>query len=68
VKLAWVTQVSRLPNGNTLVVNCHAGPDQPQVVEVTPDKKVAWSFKDFEHFGNATPVALVMDGEGKVVR
>jgi hypothetical protein len=58
VRLAWVTMVERLPNGNTWIVNCHAGPDNPQVIEVSPDKKVVWSFKDFERFGNALPVAL----------
>lgn len=61
VKLAWVTQVSRLANGNTVIVNCHAGPDQPQILEVTPGKKVVWSFHDFKNFGDATPVALVLD-------
>jgi outer membrane protein assembly factor BamB len=60
VKLAWVTMVDRLANGNTLVVNCHAGPENPQMVEVTPDKKLVWTFKDFETFGNALPVARVM--------
>jgi outer membrane protein assembly factor BamB len=60
VTLAWVTMVDRLPSGNTLVVNCHAGPTNPQIIEVTPDKKVVWSFKDFDHFGNALPVALLL--------
>ena len=60
VTLAWVTMVDRLPNGNTLVVNCHAGPANPQIIEVTPDKKLVWSFKDFDHFGNALPVARLM--------
>jgi ecotin len=50
--------VDRLPNGNTWIVNCHAGPENPQILEVTPDKKVVWSFKDFERFGNALPVAI----------
>jgi outer membrane protein assembly factor BamB len=63
VKLAWVTMVERLPNDNTLVVNCHAGPDNPQIIEVTPEKKVVWTFKDFEHFGNALPVARVLPAE-----
>ena len=58
VTLAWITMVDRLDNGNTWVVNCHAGPENPQVLEVTPDKKLAWSFKDFERFGNALPVAV----------
>jgi uncharacterized sulfatase len=61
ITLAWVTQVRRLPNGNTLVVNCHAGPDNPQIIEVTPDKKVVWTFTDFTTFGNALPVAVVLD-------
>ncbi len=57
VTLAWVTLTERLPNGNTFVVNCHAGPDQPQLIEVTPAKTVAWSLKDFRNFGNALPIA-----------
>jgi outer membrane protein assembly factor BamB len=61
IKLAWVTMVERMPSGNTLVVNCHAGPENPQVFEVTPQKKVVWTFKDFKHFGNALPVARVID-------
>jgi outer membrane protein assembly factor BamB len=61
VTLAWVTQVRRLPNGNTLLVNCHAGPTNPQIIEVTPDKQVAWTFKDFKTFGNSLPVAVVFD-------
>ena len=61
ITLAWVTQVSRLPNGNTLLVNCHAGPDNPQIIEVTPEKQVVWTFKDFTTFGNSLPVAVVLD-------
>lgn len=61
ITLAWVTQVARLPGGNTLLVNCHAGPGNPQIIEVTPDKQVAWTFKDFKTFGNALPVAVVLD-------
>ena len=67
-KLAWVTQVARLENGNTIIVNCHAGPNNPQIVEVTPEKKIVWSFKDFEVFGNAMPVAQVLDIKGDVIR
>jgi len=58
VTLAWITMVERLENGNTWIVNCHAGPENPQVLEVSADKKVVWSFKDFDRFGNALPVAL----------
>lgn len=61
ITLAWVTQVECRPDGNTLIVNCHAGPAQPQIVEVTPDKRVVWTFKDFTTFGNSLPVAVVLD-------
>ena len=51
----------RLANGNTLFVNCHAGPDNPQIIEVTPAKQVVWTFKDFTTFGDALPVAVVLE-------
>jgi hypothetical protein len=60
ITLAWVTRVERLPNGNTMIGNCHAGPDNPQFIEVTPEKKVVWTFKDFTNFGNSTPVQAVL--------
>jgi hypothetical protein len=60
ITLAWVTRVERLPNGNTLIGNCHAGPDSPQFIEVTPDRNVIWSWKDFDKFGNSTPVQAVL--------
>ncbi len=60
ITLAWVTRVERLPNGNTILGNCHAGPANPQLIEVTPDKKVVWTWKDFTNFGNSTPVVAVL--------
>ena len=63
ITLAWVTRVDRLPNGNTLIGNCHAGPDNPQFIEVTADKKVVWTFKDFKNFGNSTPVQAVLSSQ-----
>lgn len=53
IVLVWVTMVERLPNGNTWVVNAHAGRENPQILEVTPDKRVVWTFSDWKHFGNA---------------
>lgn len=60
ITLAWVTRVERLPNGNTRLGNCHAGPDNPQFIEVTPEKKVVWTFRDFKTFGNSMPVQAVL--------
>lgn len=61
ITLAWVTRVERLPNGNTRFGNCHAGPDNPQFIEVTSDKKVVWTFKDWKNFGNSMPVQAVLE-------
>jgi Mal s 1 allergenic protein-like len=61
ITLAWVTRIERLPNGNTLIGNCHAGPDNPQFIEVTSDKNVVWTFRDFKNFGNSMPVQMVLD-------
>ena len=61
ITLAWVTMVVRLSNGNTLIVNCHGGENNPQLVEVDPDKKVVWTFKDFRRFGNSLPVARIIE-------
>jgi hypothetical protein len=68
IRLAWVTTLHRLPNGNLIVGNCHAGPENPQLFEVRRDKKVVWTFKDFKTFGNGLAAAQVLDIEGKVRR
>jgi WD40 repeat protein len=52
IQLAWVTTLVALPNGNIIVGNCHAGPKNPQLFEITRDKKVVWTFKDFKNFDN----------------
>ena len=61
ITLAWVTTLHVLPNGNLIVGNCHAGPDNPQLFEVTRDKKVVWTFKDFKTFGNSLAAPQVLD-------
>lgn len=61
VTLAWVTTLQPLANGNLIVGNCHAGPDNPQILEVTRDKQVVWQFKDFERFGDALSNSYVID-------
>jgi hypothetical protein len=66
ITLAWVTRVERLANGNTLIGNCHAGPANPQIIEVTPNKQVVWTWKDFTNFGDSTTVVEVL-GDKKTV-
>ncbi|MEM7234783.1 MAG: alpha/beta hydrolase fold domain-containing protein [Planctomycetota bacterium] len=60
VRLAWVTTLEELPNGNLIIGNCHAGPENPQILEVTRSKKVVWSYKNFELFGNALSNSVVL--------
>lgn len=68
IRLAWVTTLQLLPNGNLIVGNCHAGEKNPQLFEVTRDKKVVWTFRDFKHLGNDVAAAQVLGIEGKVIR
>ena len=64
ITLAWTTSLELLPSGNILIGNCHAGPDNPQLIEVTRDKQVVWTFRDFELLGNSTAVSASVDVEG----
>jgi hypothetical protein len=68
IQFAWVTTLQVLPSGNIIVGNCHAGPGNPQLFEVTRDKKLVWAFKDFKAFGNSLAAAQVLGVEGKVLR
>jgi len=68
IRLAWVTSLHLLPNGNLIVGNCHAGPENPQLFEITRDKKVVWTFKDFKTFGNSLAAAQILNVKGNVIR
>jgi hypothetical protein len=68
IRLAWVTTLHRLANGNLIVGNCHAGPDNPQLFEVTRDKKVVWMFKNLKTFGNGLAATQVLGVPGDVIR
>ena len=61
IGLGWMTCLQELPNGNRIVGNCHAGPDNPQIFEVTKDKKVVWEFDEFELVGNGLACWQVLD-------
>jgi hypothetical protein len=61
IQLAWVTTLQVLPSGNVIVGNCHAGEANPQLFEVTREKEVVWTFRDFKHFGNSLAAAQVLD-------
>lgn len=68
ITLAWVTTLEVLANGNYVIGNCHAGPDNPQLIELDPKtKRVVWTFKDFATFGNdASNTIILKAGESEV--
>lgn len=66
IKLAWVTTLQVLPNGNIILGNCHAGPNNPQIIEITREKRVVWTFRDFTNFGDATANSEVLDVKGSL--
>ncbi len=69
ITLAWVTTLEVLPNGHWLIGNCHAGPDNPLVIELDPaTKKVVWQLNQFSAFGNSVSNTLAMDWIGKALR
>ena len=73
--LRLMAGAQRLPNGNTVFCvylgHGHIG-EQPQVIEVTRDKKVVWQFDDHAHFKTINQVQLLdVPGDatkGKVTR
>ncbi|MDB5391771.1 MAG: hypothetical protein JWM11_7417 [Planctomycetaceae bacterium] len=53
ITLAWVTTLEVLPNGHYVIGNCHAGAENPQLIELDPKtKKVVWALNQYEAFGN----------------
>lgn len=61
ITLAWVTTLHVLPNGNIVIGNCHAGPTNPQLIEITREKKVVWTFHNQKLFGNNLAAAMILD-------
>ncbi len=61
-RLASASQsVTRLANGNTIFTSRGKNGKGPQLVEVTPDKKVAWVLQDWQTLGPATAVQVLDD-------
>lgn len=52
IGIGWTTDLQELPNGNLVIGNCHAGENNPQIFEITKDKKVVWEFDEWDLVGN----------------
>jgi len=61
IKLAWMATIQELPNGNFAVGNCHAGEGQPQIFEISRDKKVVWEFDEWDLVGNGLACWEILD-------
>lgn len=69
IRLAWVTTLELLDNGNLVIGNCHAGPGQPLLVEIDrKTNKVVWTFDRYNDFGNNVSNSLLMDAAGESIR
>lgn len=62
IQLYFMTGLQRLPNGNTVVSNWlgHGNFGKaPHLIEVTPDKKVVWTYADHQAFKTISSVQLL---------
>ena len=63
ISLGWMTCLQELPNGNRIIGNCHAGDENPQVFEITKDKKVVWQWDQWDLVGNGLACWQVLSDE-----
>jgi hypothetical protein len=68
ITLAWTTSLEVLPSGNILIGNCHAGPKNPQLIEVNRQKQAVWTFRDFELLGDSTAASATVGVSDGVLR
>jgi len=62
ISLKFMAGLHRLPNGNTVMANWlgHGKLDvAPQLIEVTPDKRVVWTFSDYQTMKTISSVQLL---------
>jgi hypothetical protein len=52
---------TRLANGNTIFTSRGKNSEGPQLIEVTPDKKVVWVLQDWKKIGDGTAVQILDD-------
>ena len=69
IQLKWMTCLQEEANGNYIIGNCHAGPENPQIFEITKEKKVVWEYNEFELVGNGLACWQVLnDSQSKLIR
>ena len=69
IRLAFMTGLQRLPNGNTVISNWLGHGKlgtSPHLIEVTPDKKIVWTFADHQMMKTISSLQL-MDVPGNAI-
>jgi len=61
ITLHWTTTVVELPNGNFYLGNCHAKENNPQMFEITREKKVVWQINRYDIFGNGLACSQILN-------
>ena len=61
MRFKYAKSCTRLANGNTIICTQVGRGNPPQLIEVTPDKKVVWMLRDWEHFSGSTAVQILDD-------
>ena len=70
ISLKFMTGFHRLPNGNTVMSNWVGHGEfgkAPHLIEVTPDKKVVWTFQDHETMKTISSVQI-LDVPGNAIK
>ncbi|HOX37085.1 MAG TPA: hypothetical protein PL033_03770 [Candidatus Brocadiia bacterium] len=70
ISLKFMTGFQRLPNGNTVMSNWVGHGEfgkAPHIIEVTPDKKVVWTFQDHATMKTISSV-VVLDAPGDALK
>jgi hypothetical protein len=61
MRFTYAKSCTRLANGNTIICTQVGRGNPPQLIEVTPDKKVVWMLRDWTNFGGSTAVQILDD-------
>lgn len=69
IELGWMTCLQELQNGNRVVGNCHAGETNPQIFEITRDKRIVWTFDEWKLVGNGLACwQILSDEQSRLIR
>ena len=67
ITLGWMTALQELSNGNIVAGNCHAGEKNPQIFEITKDKKVVWEFDEWDLVGNGLACWQILNAKQSAI-